>query len=265
MKKLIVNADDYGYTPGVVDGILKAHHEGVVTSTTILINSPHLEAALAKLKSAPKLDLGLHLNITWGKPVSSPDKVRSLIGENGNFIRRTQFEDVDLDEVGLEWRAQVAKARGQNIKLTHLDTHHHTHRHPALLDIIAEIAGEEKLAVRSQEPWIRDYLRANHIPTPDYFIEDFYGEGKTTLTHLEDLLRFIPDGFTEVCCHPAIVDEELRKTSSYNNPRNEELAVLTSPELKSWLAEDKITPGVFPELPTPTGAPDKSCELKPEV
>jgi len=262
MKRLIINADDFGYTRGVVDGIADAYRQGIVTATTVLINSPHLDYALEKLKSLPAIDIGLHLNITWGKPISPPEKVKTLIGENGNFIRRTKFDDVDPDEVEFEWRAQVQKARSCKLPLSHLDSHHHVHMHPALLDIIAEVALEESLAVRSQETWIRDFLKANGIRTPDYFIVDFYGEKMTTLMHLQNLLSVIPDGFTEVCCHPAHVDDELRKASSYNEPRNSEYNVLTDPKLKAWLSEEQIVLGNFKELPARKGVPDKSCDLK---
>lgn len=262
MRKLIVNADDFGYTMGVADGIVDAHRHGIVTSSTILINSPHLDVALKKLHAIPSLDLGLHLNITWGKPVSDPSKLKTLLGPDGRFIRRTKFDDVDPNEVKSEWRAQVKKARAMKVPLTHLDSHHHVHMHPALLDIVAEIGLEENVAVRSQETWIRDFLRAGGIRTPDSFIVDFYGDGKTTLEHLQRLLSAIPDGFTEVCCHPAHVDDELRKTSSYNEPRNFEFDVLTDPKLKEWLSKQEISLANFTELPIPARAPDKSCDLQ---
>lgn len=264
MKCLIVNADDFGFTPGVCEGILQAHRKGVVTSTTILINAPPLSSYLEKLKQCETLDLGLHLNVTWGTPISPLSHVASLVSAEGRFIRRGPddgFEGVNFEEVALEWRAQILKARSLNLNLSHLDTHHHAHMHPALLDIIAEIAKEEKLAVRSQASWIRDFLRANSIPTPDYFIVDFYGDGKNSLEHLQNSLNLIPPGTTEVCCHPAVVDEALKKISSYNEPRAGEFATLTNPALKQWLSENKIQLSNFKKLPKPAKAPDKSCDL----
>lgn len=264
MKKLIVNADDFGLTSGVIDGIVQAHQSGIVTSTTLLINSPHLQEALAKLKAVPTLDLGIHLNITWGNPVCEPSKVKTLIDNQGRFIRRSTFEEINSEEVRAEWQAQIHKAKSLNLSLSHLDTHHHTHMHPVFLDILAEIAAEEKLAVRSQEEWVRDYLRANSIPTTDHFIGDFYGEGKTSPDHLQNLLRFIPQGTVEVCCHPAVVDAELMKTSSYNKPRGSELAALTLPELKDWLNQNEIVLSTFADLQVSPAATEKSCELIPE-
>lgn len=263
MKKLIVNADDFGLTPGVCDGILKSHREGIVTSTTILINTPHLDSTVEKLNGCPSLDLGLHLNITWGKPLLPAAKVKTLIGDDGLFVRDKNFDKVDPDEVGEEWNAQLAKAKSLGIKLTHLDTHHHTHLHPALLDLLPEIALREGLAVRSPAPWVCDFLKANGVRTPDHFIIDFYGEGKVSAEHLENLIRFLPDGFIEVMCHPAILDDELKKISSYREPRQGEVDTLTSPEVKRWLSENEITLSSFKDLPVPRCAPDKSCELIP--
>jgi len=261
-KNLIINADDFGLTPSVAEGILKAHQEGIVTSTTVLINSSMIETDILKLKSSPSLDVGLHLNVTWGKPVSSPSRLKTLLGEDGFFIRKPNFDNIDLKEVEMEWKAQIEKAKSLGLKLTHLDTHHHTHAHPAFLDIIAEIAKREKLAVRSQNSWIRNFLRANAIRTPDHFVEDFYGEGKTSQDHLESLLRFIPEGTTEVCCHPGFVDEELKKISSYNAPRARELETLTNPELKGWLSQNEISLSNFASLPIRLDPYDPSCELK---
>jgi predicted glycoside hydrolase/deacetylase ChbG (UPF0249 family) len=120
MKYLIVNADDFGLTPGVCQGILKAHKEGIVTSTTILINSPHLDLALNLLTETPKLDLGLHLNITWGKPVLPLSKVKTLVDENGFFIRNKNFETINPEEVGEEWKAQIEKAESLGLKINQL-------------------------------------------------------------------------------------------------------------------------------------------------
>ena len=261
MKRLIINADDFGLTLGVCEGIINAHQEGIVTSTTVLINSPHLEKALALLKSAPGLDTGLHLNITWGKPLLPLESVKTLVDGNGLFIRNKDFEKIDPEEAALEWSAQIQKAKNDGLNLTHLDTHHHTHLHPALLDRLAELAEEYSLAVRSPAPWVRDFLKSNSIPTTDSTILEFYGEGNVTVEHLQRLLTGIPDGFTEVMCHPGFVDEDLKKISSYSDFRQKELAVLTSIGLKEWILDKGIVLSRFQEIPIPEKAPDRTCDL----
>lgn len=261
MKYLIVNADDFGFTPGVVEGILRAHRDGIVTSTTVLINAPQIEESVKAFSSFPKLKLGLHLNVTWGEPVSDRSGLKTLLGQDGRFIRRSAFEGVNPDEVLVEWKAQVRKARSLGLRLTHLDTHHHTHLNPALLDRLLDLAEKEKLAARSPASWVRDFLKANGIRTPDHFVGDFYGEGKTGPDHLHALLRAIPEGYAELCCHPGIADETLKKISSYHAARESELATLTRPDLRDWLSENGIALTTFQDLPESGGSVDKSCEL----
>jgi predicted glycoside hydrolase/deacetylase ChbG (UPF0249 family) len=264
MKKLIVNADDFGLTLGVCRGIIKAHQDGIVTSTTVLINSPHLDKALEILKTASSLEVGLHLNITWGKPVLPAASVKSLVDENGVFTRNKDFYKIVPEEAALEWEAQIHKAQESGLELTHLDTHHHTHLHPALLDILAELAVKYHLAARSPASWVRDFLKANSIPTTDSTILEFYGEGNLSVEHLQRLLRGVSDGFIEVMCHPGFVDDELKKISSYAELREEELRILSSSEWKEWLSEEEIVSSRFQEIPIPREAPNRSCDLIPD-
>ena len=78
MKRLIVNADDFGRAPGVNQGILDAHTHGIVTSTTVMINYPDAPAGIERAQAdAPDLGLGLHLNLTSGPPISAPEDIAS--------------------------------------------------------------------------------------------------------------------------------------------------------------------------------------------
>ena len=92
MKRLIINADDFGLTPGVTRGILDAHINGVVTSTSAMMNSPHIAASLAAAQQdAPNLGMGVHLVLTWGKPVLAPEKVPTLVDDTGHFYKIFQL------------------------------------------------------------------------------------------------------------------------------------------------------------------------------
>ena len=92
MKKLIINADDLGLTPGVTRGIIKAHLNGIVTSTSAMMNSPHISQSLSAVnKEAPSLGLGVHLVLTWGKPLLPANAVPSLVDNQGNFFKFQQF------------------------------------------------------------------------------------------------------------------------------------------------------------------------------
>ncbi len=85
--RLIVNADDFGYTPGVTRGIVRAHREGIVTSTTMMANAPDTESAARAARSTRSLDVGVHLVFTYGRPLTPPEKVPSLITADGTFPR----------------------------------------------------------------------------------------------------------------------------------------------------------------------------------
>src|SRR5258705_13590408 len=112
MKRLIINSDDYGRTPEISRGIREAHLRGVVTSTTCMMNIPTTanDVAIA-LKETPNLGIGVHLVLTMGRPISSPEAVPSIVDENGDFFKYTPLIEhlgsLNLDEVKKEWRSQI--------------------------------------------------------------------------------------------------------------------------------------------------------------
>ena len=124
IKKLIVNADDFGLSEGVCLGILKAHRDGILTSTTCMMNMENIEKYLEMTKAYPNLGLGVHLNITVGKPLT---KV-SFIDEKGNFKSRDTYKNREAivlqEELYQEWKAQIEKfIKITGHKPTHLDSH----------------------------------------------------------------------------------------------------------------------------------------------
>lgn len=240
MKYLIVNADDFGFSEGVNQGILKAHCDGIVTSTTVMVNLPQAGKIAKAATQHPRLGVGVHLNITYGKPVLPVREVPSLVNERGEFLRPgTGVDRIRPAEVAAEWRAQLALFRSWGLKPTHLDSHHHVHTWPGLRNIAAQLAAELSIPVRFTDPPAREALVGKAVPVTDFFIGDFYGEGATT-GHLLDILRGLKPGVTELMCHPAVVDEQLTEKSSYTWPRNTELESLTSPEVQSLVRDQGI-------------------------
>ena len=149
MKKLIINSDDYGRTPDISRGIREAHLNGVVTSTTCMMNIPTTADDIAiALKETPALGMGVHLVLTMGKPILPPEKVPTIVDENGYHLKYNPFlqniPDLNIDEVKAEWRAQIEtfiQASGK--KPTHLDSHHHSsYFSPALFRAMLELAKE---------------------------------------------------------------------------------------------------------------------------
>src|SRR5262249_40646690 len=109
MKKLIVNADDFGLTESVNRGVLEAHHRGILTSATLMANGAAFESAVALARAAPRLGVGVHLNLSEGRPVSDPGSVPSLVDERGPFyaspvrlLARILLGEVRLEEVERE-------------------------------------------------------------------------------------------------------------------------------------------------------------------
>jgi len=272
--RLIVNADDYGRTPGVSRGIRKAHLEGIVTSTTALMNMPGVEEALEQaLRECPRLGLGVHLVATSGWPVLPATQVSSLTG--GEELFQTQqvarLEKIVLSELRDEWHAQVeCFVRATGRAPDHLDSHHHfSHFSEAIFRITLELANEFHCAVRSTLPIRRPgetgglprpiYEKANkYVPAllkeygvrhPDHFEATFYDE-TGTVEHLSSILNGLLEGSSELMCHPGYADEALlgERGSGYNKPREKEMATLTDPRTLELVEQRGIKRITFAEL-----------------
>ena len=160
-RRLVVNADDFGFSPGVTEGILRAHAEGVVTSTTIAANMPAAEEAVGRLGEAPRLGVGVHLNVTQGPVLSEAGRAlagpggvmdRSAAGLLAAVTRRPGL----LDAVEAECEAQLLWLLDCGVRPTHLDSHRHVHAWPG---VFARVA---RLARRYHVPFVRWY--EEHLP-----------------------------------------------------------------------------------------------------
>jgi predicted glycoside hydrolase/deacetylase ChbG (UPF0249 family) len=236
-RRLIVNADDFGVTEGVSRGILRAHREGLVTSTTVLATLPPQPELDAIARDAPQLGLGLHFNLTLGRPVSRPETVGSLVDAEGRFRRDLAMlqEHARPDEVRRECEAQIeAFTRRFGRGPTHLDSHHHAHRLPRVMDAVVDVVLAARLPLRSQDEGFRDGLRRREIATTDSFVGDADVEPYWTTERLLDKLPTLPLGLTELMCHPGFFDEHLAY-SRYGRQREVELAALCDPEARATL------------------------------
>ncbi|HEY7141495.1 MAG TPA: ChbG/HpnK family deacetylase [Methylomirabilota bacterium] len=233
-RRLIVNADDFGLTEGVSRGILRAHREGLVTSTTVLASlpaQPEADAAAA----ASGLGLGLHFNLTWARPVSPAGTVASLVDGEGRFGRDLAALQARArpDEVRRECEAQIeAFTRRFGRGPTHLDSHHHVHRVPGVLDAVVDVVLGARLPLRSQDAGFREGLRRHGIATTDAFVGDARSEPYWTTERLLDQLATLPLGLTELMCHPGYFDESLAY-SRYGRQREVELAALCDGEARA--------------------------------
>jgi len=229
VKTLIVNADDFGRTPGINRGIVEAHRDGIVTSTTMMVNYPAAAEAAKLAESCPALGVGLHLALTGGPSALPARMIPTLVDGDGRLPSKPEgLTRATLGEVLAEGRAQLARFRALMGRLpTHFDSHHHSHRLPVVFEALAKLAGETNLPVRCASPGMAERLRAAGIRTTDTFVESFFDES-ATLETLRSILSSLGDGSCELMCHPAYADPELVATSGYARAREKELAVLTS-------------------------------------
>lgn len=221
MKKLIVNADDFGFCESVNYGILRAYKKGIVTSTTMMANMPGFEHAVQLYRENPGLGVGVHLNITCGKPITNAP---SLINEEG-MMNRDNRPNWNLDEIYTELEAQIEKVKAAGIPITHLDSHHHIHTLEQLQPVI------EKLHAKYPYPMRGGFEYESPISPQSKVCVDFYKEG-VSLENFERILENLKeDVVCDMMSHPAYLERFIYQLSSYNLNRMEELELLTSPEM----------------------------------
>lgn len=220
-RKLIVNADDYGLTPGVNYGIIEAFKYGVLTSTTLMINQNFTKHAIELGKKFNGLGIGIHITFDKGKALSG---ISTLTNCSGEFLKYRNLKEIGkAEDFYQEAKLQIEKfIELVGRKPTHIDTHHHIHmKIEGATEAIEKLGKEYKLSIRN----------------PKTLIEDFYDELIDTQKLLEMLERKKSD-IVEVMCHPGYVDFELLDTSSYNRKREDELKILKSHELKKYIVKN---------------------------
>src|SRR3954470_15419120 len=243
---LIVNADDFGYTPGVTHGVVRAHRNGIVTATTMMANAPDSAGAGRAARETKSLDVGVHLVFTYGRPLLPPGRVRSLLQEGDTFMpvddlmRRGEPKS---DEALAEARAQFAKVRDLiGREPSHIDTHHWVHDLPPLEDAVLALAKETGAAARAHDGRQRARFRDAGVRTPDRFVREYQHTGKIGVERLLALLEALSEdaGTIELMCHPGEPDEALLSGSSYAAERGVELDALTDASVKDAMKRLKI-------------------------
>jgi predicted glycoside hydrolase/deacetylase ChbG (UPF0249 family) len=248
--RLIVNADDFGFTPDVNEGIVEAHRNGILTATTLMANGAAFDHAVGLARENPSLDVGCHLVLVQGSSVADPSReLPATIKDLASALLRRKLPVYD------ELLAQVRKIVQAGIRPTHLDTHKHTHLLPPVLEAVARLAHEFRI------PWVRrpfdfgidrgaritksavalgmrvtrpGFARAlGDLKTTDHFA-GFQITGLLRQANLIDLLERLPEGLTEFMCHPGKLGPELRAAATrLKESREIELAALVSPEVRS--------------------------------
>jgi len=280
LRKLIVNADDFGRSPGVSRGILEAHRTGIVTSTSVMINQPGIEEQLAQALAHPNLGVGLHLVFSAWRPVLPPQAVPSLVTPSGQFLGQhtlwARAEQIRVDQLRAELTAQVDQFAALAGRLPdHLDCHHFVHLYPPFFQVYADLAASFRLPLRVPFPPETEFvtalktlpflegfprdrvrgmivtntalLRARDLAYPDRFIATFFGREALTLDHLLHILQDLPRGISELMCHPGRPDPDLA-SSTYRAEREIELALLGHPAVRQAVDDLQIELVTFAAL-----------------
>ncbi len=271
---LIVNADDFGESPEVNNGIIEAHRNGIVTSVSLMANMSGFEHATSCIKETPSLDTGVHLNVHRGRPLTQC----AHITRNGKFLKNpfllafrcyTQRNQV-RKEITEEFEAQIQRVLVSGIRISHFDTEKHMHVFPFIFNIMLTLAKKYNVvAVRlpyervtlatifnpSQflktilmtlcAPFNMYLLKKSGIKSPNYF----YGVSLSkqfTVPNLEKLFGRLPRGISELSCHPG---HEPKLGENYIDAhRTQELATLTDSALRLSLTNRGIVLSSFLDI-----------------
>ncbi|HKD81170.1 MAG TPA: ChbG/HpnK family deacetylase [Candidatus Angelobacter sp.] len=285
MRRLIVNADDFGLTAGVNRAIVEANRLGVLTSATMMANARAFDEAAALARSQPGLKMGCHVVLIDGDPVSA--NLPTLTNGLGRF--RTSLKEfalaavrrqISADEIQQETEAQIRKIQSRGITLTHVDSHKHTHMFPHILRPVLRAAKACGIkAVRNPfEPfraWPHGavlaapglWLRSAGVTAFQMFAAEFRralkeegmrstdgtvgiaATGKLDRKMLLRILKALPEGIWELVSHPGYSDADLKAAGTrLTMSREIELSALTSAETKEALERQKIELISYAEL-----------------
>jgi hopanoid biosynthesis associated protein HpnK len=278
LRRLIINADDFGFTSGVNRAIVEAHSRGVVTSSTLMANSPAFAEAAQLAKTLPRLSVGCHVVLTDGEPVLAAEQLPSLTKATHfrdgmmAFAARAIAGRMNPGEITAEGAAQIRKIQSAGIAVSHIDTHKHTHLFPKILRPLLRAAADcgvravrnpfgPRLPLRSSHLLVRPSLWVRYVEvrilggfagkfraavdregfkTPDGTL-GIVVTGVLDETLFHAIARSIPEGTWEFVCHPGYNDADLQAGKTrLRESRETELRVLTLPAARHVLEQRGI-------------------------
>jgi predicted glycoside hydrolase/deacetylase ChbG (UPF0249 family) len=241
LKTLIVNADDFGLTPGVTDGIVRAMAGGIVASTSAMLCTPDGEEAIRAHAPLLARRAGIHLQLTGGRPRARLASVHSLLCDDGMFpASRRLLREPKPEEILHEWHCQVRAFLDCGLAPTHIDTHQHVHKEPAAFEAYCEIARHYGLPARSCDPKMTRLLRLARVECPDMFECSWTAGAEPTkaglLAAVTRCFANTSAQIVELMCHPGYTDPALLRLSPTGSAREKELAVLCDPKIRGELS-----------------------------
>jgi hopanoid biosynthesis associated protein HpnK len=279
VKSLIVNGDDFGYSSEINAGIIRAHREGILTSTSLMVAGAARDEAVALAKDCPALDVGLHLVVCMGRSVLPPAEIAPLVDALGRFSNKPVLSGLKYfftpgirEKLKAECRAQIELHLKLIGYLNHIDGHLNFHVHPALADIVVELAHEYKVpCIRiPSEPVFttlaisRDRLTGKLIESAIFrtlsrrtrrmatergikSTDRLFGLHQTHLItedYVVGVMERLPDGLTEIYFHPAM---DIGGTPPAPSSQRE-TEVLTSARVRDAIASHGIRLTTFGEV-----------------
>lgn len=279
MKRLIVNADDFGRHELINRAVGHAFDAGCLKSATLMAGGIAFDDAVALAKKKPGLGIGIHFTLANGSPVLPPKEIPTLVTEDGafhgdyvKFLKRYLSGKISLDEVRAELAAQLEKIRRAGLTLTHVDSHQHLHHVPGIIEIVLELAAAAginamrvantkifdgeldslgkfvgRLGLGSLAKFAAHAAHKKHFATPEHFAGIVAGESVSE-NFMVKLIENLRDGTTEVMLHPGTDNTILRGFCEWDHDFEEELAAVTSPRVLNLLAEKNIQAVNFASL-----------------
>ncbi len=270
--RLIVNADDFGISEAVNEGIAKAHCKGIVTATSLMAAGKAFDHAVALCRSFPFLDVGVHLTLVAEKPLLKQKS--ALSGKDGAFpanihtlMTHLLSRRIQLPDIKAEWSAQIDRILGCGIRVTHLDSHQHLHALPGIAKLTIDLARqyhipfvrtpmEDRMFARpvTAHGLVRavgamalrascrvaclNRKKANGFESPRFL--GFHEGGRLNVKRLEQIMMALKPGRTyELMCHPGFTPKEPEITR-WNYRHEVELEALVDPSIRSLAASCNI-------------------------
>jgi predicted glycoside hydrolase/deacetylase ChbG (UPF0249 family) len=252
LRRLIINADDFGISRGVNDGIVQAAKAGGITSTSVMVNLPDSTDALTRARQCPGISVGLHFNLTVGNAISGASSLTYGTGAEfyslSKLLAAASLGMLDETEIERECLAQIDRMTRAGFPPTHLDSHRHVHTHPAIYPAVLRAVQARRIPhLRVPcEPLGNGAATRKRTPDrPPHTVAGFLGisvrGGAGFGDRLFELIRDLPAGTTELMTHPGYADATLTKHDNYAMEREIELEVLCSSELRNLLHTCRVT------------------------
>ncbi|MBV8067797.1 MAG: hopanoid biosynthesis-associated protein HpnK [Candidatus Eremiobacteraeota bacterium] len=268
MKRLIVNADDFGAAPEINDAVERAHRNGILRSASLMVGASASQDAVERARRMPNLAVGLHVVLVHGRPVLPPQRVPNLVDGSGAFLTnlvragsRFFFRPGVRAQLAAEIRAQFERFAATGLTLDHANAQSHMHVHPTVFALLLEIGRDYGLravripreplgGTRTIEPWLalmRSRAKRSGIVCNDYAF-GVNEAGALTEERVLQILDVLPDGVTEIFFHPATARFRGADPGTEDFHWQEELAALTSRRVREAIERNGIESVTYGEV-----------------